>query len=86
MSVVYINYKIAICDICGKTEEFDSVYSKPLDWNSIEDEYGSIRYKCICMDCTKKIRDYIENFLSSRADQVMVVDVVMDAPTIVKAE
>ena len=63
MSVVYINYKIAICDICGKTEEFDSVYSKPLDWNSIEDEYGSIRYKCICMDCTKKIRDYIENNL-----------------------
>ena len=25
MSVVYINYKIAICDICGKTEEFDTL-------------------------------------------------------------
>lgn len=63
MGVVHINYNIATCDICGKTLVFESVYSRPLDWNSIEDEYGLIKYKCVCLECSQKIKDYIEGSL-----------------------
>ena len=69
MGVVYINYKIATCDICGKTEEFESVYSKPDNWYSIEDDYGLIKYKCVCLECLRKIKDYIENSLRRKKEE-----------------
>jgi len=62
MGVTYIQYKIAECDICGTTKQFDALYSIPDDWNEIEDSYGLIRYKCVCHECSERIRDYIEEF------------------------
>ena len=62
MGVTYIHYKIAECDICGTTKQFDPLYSMPDDWNEIEDSYGLIRYKCVCPECSKRIKDYIEEF------------------------
>lgn len=63
MGVTYIQYKIAECDICGAKEQFDPLYSLPLKWNKIEDSYdGLIRYECVCPECLKRIRDYIEEF------------------------
>ena len=60
MGVTYINYKIAECDICGKTKRFNPAYSIPDDWNEITDSRGLIRYKCVCLECSERIRDYIE--------------------------
>ena len=65
MGVTYIQYKIAECDICGTTEQFDSAYSMPDSWNEIKDSYGLIRYKCVCHECSQRIRDYIEELKAS---------------------
>ena len=64
MGVTYINYKIAECDICGATKQFNPTWSIPDDWNKIEDSYGLIRYGCVCHECSQRIRDYIEEFKS----------------------
>ena len=60
MGVTYINYKIAECDICGATKQFNPAWSIPDGWNEITDSSGWIRYKCVCPACSKRIRDYIE--------------------------
>ena len=60
MGVTYISYKIAECDICGATKQFDPAWSIPDDWDNISDSYGLIRYKCVCRECSERIRDYIE--------------------------
>lgn len=62
MGVTYIQYKVAKCDLCGETEQFDPVWSMPENWNSIQDTYGAIKYPCVCPECTKRIKGYIEEF------------------------
>ena len=62
MGVTYIQYKIAKCDICGVTKQFDPLYSLPVDWDDITDSIGVVRYKCVCYECAKRISDYIEEF------------------------
>ena len=60
MGVRYISYKIAECEICGTTKQFESKLSIPADWNDIADSQGLIRYKCVCPECSERIKDYIE--------------------------
>lgn len=62
MGVLYVQYKIAKCDICGMAKQFDPIYSLPDDWNNITDTYGLVRYKCVCHECSEMIRDYIEEY------------------------
>ena len=54
-----ISYKIAVCDLCGKEERFDSVYSYPshLGWRSLtigSPSYEERNYE-ICPQCTEKV-------------------------------
>ena len=74
MGVKLIQYKVAQCDVCGKTEQFDSVYSLPNDWNMIEDTYGLIKYKCVCHECSKRIKGYIEEYKSLHYKEAEVGD------------
>ena len=62
MGVKYIQYKIAKCDMCGNTKQFSPTWSLPDDWNKIEDTLGVIRYECVCCECSKRIKGYIEEF------------------------
>lgn len=62
MGVTYIQYKVAKCDLCGKTEQFDPMWSMPENWNSIQDTFGAINYSCVCPECTKRIKGYIIEF------------------------
>ena len=64
MGVTYIRKKIAECDICGATKQFDPAWSIPDGWNKIEDSYGLIRYGCVCPECSQRISDYIKEFKS----------------------
>lgn len=69
MGVTHINYKIAKCDICGITEQFEPTYSMPNDWNKIEDTYGLIRYKCVCPRCSKMIKEFIESYKKDHSQE-----------------
>lgn len=62
MGVKYIQYKIAECDICSAKERFEPTYSLPSEWNKIEDSCGLIRYECVCLECSQRIKCYIEEF------------------------
>ena len=73
MGVTHINYKIAECDICGATKQFDPAWSMPGDWNNITDYRGMIRYKCVCPECSERIRDYIEEFKSLPSAQPEII-------------
>lgn len=64
MGVKHIQYKIAECDICGAEEQFKSTYSMPSEWNKIEDSCGLIRYGCVCPECSRRVKGYIEEFKS----------------------
>jgi hypothetical protein len=64
MGVKYIQYKVAECDICGTEKQFEAIYNMPNDWNEIEDSCGLIRYGCVCYECSKRIKGYIEEFKS----------------------
>lgn len=62
MGVTYIQYKVAKCDICGAAENFETTYSLPKGWNSIQDTFGAINYSCVCPECTERIKGYIREF------------------------
>ena len=65
MGVTHINYKLAECDICGKTSEFNPELKLPNKWNSISFGFSISSYSCICPQCFDNISNYIKQLKES---------------------
>lgn len=59
-----VSYKIITCDVCGKRKKFDTLYTKPMDWSDLKDDYGRFKYPCLCPQCAERIKGYIEEYKS----------------------
>ena len=62
--VKQISYKIAVCDFCGKEENFQVPYSFPYNtgWRvvSIDEASDNKRYE-LCPDCIEKMKNFIQD-------------------------